>query len=80
MNQTVYLQSAHLSSHSQSMSPYWSTLQITISILLNNLKCELNKMNKKNRILSERLINKLINIENVRPAPRWLMNIALPFL
>ena len=75
MGQTIYLQSANSSSHSQSMSPYWSTVQITMSILLNKLKCECNKINeiKSN---SKSIINKLINIKNVRVASGWFVYIA----
>ena len=37
---------ANSSFHSQSMSPYWSMLQITMSILLNQLKCKGNEINE----------------------------------
>ena len=38
-------------------------------------------MNKINEIkVSESLMNILINIENVRLAPGWLVNIDFPFL
>ena len=79
MAQTVYLQYANSSSHSKSMSPNWSTLQITMSILLNQLKCKRNEI-KLNIIVSKNLIETLINIEYIRLAPGWHVNIAIPFL
>ena len=82
MAQTVYLQYANSSSDSQSMSPYWSTLQIIISILLNKLKCKQNEMNemKLDIILSKSLIKTLKNIEFIRLAPGRLLNMAFAFL
>ena len=79
MDQSVYLQYANSSSNFQSMLPYWSKLQITMSILLKQLKCKGNKMNEM-KYNSKSLINKLINIENIKISPGWLVNIALASL